>query len=61
MIKRLEDAIADRDTIHAVIKGTAINNDGSNKVGYTAPSVEGQTEVIVAAQRVAVDPDDRLY
>ena len=39
VLKRLEDALDDRDTIHAVIRGTAINNDGSNKVGYRAPSV----------------------
>jgi amino acid adenylation domain-containing protein/non-ribosomal peptide synthase protein (TIGR01720 family) len=49
VLKRLEEAIADGDTIHAVIKGSAINNDGSAKVGYTAPSVKGQAEVIVEA------------
>jgi acyl transferase domain-containing protein/acyl-CoA synthetase (AMP-forming)/AMP-acid ligase II/acyl carrier protein len=48
-LKRLEDAIRDGDTIHAVIKGTAINNDGAGKVGFTAPSVEGQAQVIQAA------------
>ncbi|MEO7560732.1 MAG: polyketide synthase, partial [Nitrosospira sp.] len=53
VLKRLADALADGDTIHAVIKGSAINNDGSAKVGYTAPSVEGQTEVILAAQAIA--------
>jgi acyl transferase domain-containing protein/acyl carrier protein len=58
VLKRLADAIADGDYIHAVIKGTAINNDGSAKVGYTAPSVQGQAEVIVAAQAAAgVDPE----
>ena len=41
----LADAVADGDTIHAVIRGTAINNDGAAKVGYTAPSVEGQAAV----------------
>ncbi|EMS73637.1 type I polyketide synthase [Ruminiclostridium cellobioparum] len=46
VLKRLKDALADRDSIIAVIKGSAINNDGSLKVGYTAPSVEGQSEVI---------------
>ena len=50
VLKRLEDALADGDTIHAVISGSAINNDGSLKVGYTAPSVEGQAEVIAEAQ-----------
>ncbi|BAZ33985.1 polyketide synthase (plasmid) [Cylindrospermum sp. NIES-4074] len=53
VLKRLEDAIADRDCIHAVIKGSAINNDGSLKIGYTAPSVDGQTAVIFEAQTVA--------
>jgi acyl transferase domain-containing protein len=42
VLKRLEDAIADGDSIYAVVKGSAINNDGSLKVGYTAPSVEGR-------------------
>lgn len=49
VLKRLEDAIADRDTIHAVIQGSAVNNDGSDKVGYTAPSINGQAAVIAEA------------
>ena len=49
VLKRLEAAISDGDYIHAVIKGTAINNDGSSKIGYTAPSVVGQSEVIAEA------------
>ncbi len=49
VMKRLADALADRDTIHAVIKGSAINNDGSLKIGYTAPSIEGQAEAIAMA------------
>lgn len=53
MLKRLADAIADGDTIHAVIKGSALNNDGAAKIGYTAPSVDGQAEVILAAQAMA--------
>ncbi|HEX7955463.1 MAG TPA: type I polyketide synthase, partial [Pyrinomonadaceae bacterium] len=53
VLKRLADALADGDHIHAVIKGSAINNDGAAKVGYTAPSVQGQAEVIVAAQAAA--------
>jgi amino acid adenylation domain-containing protein len=57
VLKRLSDALADGDHIHAVIRGTAINNDGSAKVGYTAPSVEGQAAVIAAALAHAdVDP-----
>lgn len=53
VLKRLGDALADRDCIHAVIRGSAINNDGSLKVGYTAPSVEGQSHVIRAAHAAA--------
>ena len=47
VLKRLDDALADGDTIHAVIKGSAINNDGAAKASFTAPSVEGQTELIL--------------
>ena len=62
VLKRLVDAITDRDHIYAVIKGSAINNDGSMKVGYTAPSIEGQAEVIAMAQAVSnVDPDTISY
>jgi len=53
VLKRLGDALADGDSIRAVIRGSAINNDGSAKVSYTAPSVEGQSEVIATAQAVA--------
>ncbi|WON74760.1 type I polyketide synthase [Nitrosospira sp. Is2] len=60
VLKRLADALADGDTIHAVIKGSAMNNDGSAKVGYTAPSVEGQAEVILAAQAIADVPADTI-
>jgi phthiocerol/phenolphthiocerol synthesis type-I polyketide synthase E len=57
VLKRLADALADRDTVHAVIRGAAINNDGARKAGYTAPSIDGQVEVIAAAQALAgVDP-----
>ena len=53
VLKRLEDAVEDGDRIRAVIRGTAINNDGRRKVGFTAPSTAGQTEVILAAQAQA--------
>ena len=53
MLRRLEDAILDHDTIHAVILGSAVNNDGQRKVGYLAPSVAGQAEVIAEALGVA--------
>src|SRR5262249_56536574 len=49
VLKRLEDALADGDTIHAVLRGTAVNNDGASKVGFTAPSVAGQAAVIAEA------------
>ena len=52
-LKRLSDAIADGDRIHALIRGTAVNNDGIEKVGFTAPSIGGQSEVIAEAQAVA--------
>ncbi len=62
LLKRLADALRDGDTIHAVLKGSAINNDGSLKVGFTAPSVDGQAEVIAAAQQAAgVSPDSVTY
>ena len=62
VLKRLEDAIAYRDTISAVIKGIAINNDGSSKVGFMAPSVNGQAEVIAMAQAAAgVHPEEVSY
>lgn len=53
VLKRLNDAIADRDTIHAVIRGAAFNNDGAAKAGYTAPSVQGQVDVIARALALA--------
>ncbi|WP_225413422.1 type I polyketide synthase [Stigmatella hybrida] len=53
VLKRLEDALADGDTIRAVILGAAVNNDGSSKVGYTAPSIDGQAEVIQLAHALA--------
>jgi acyl transferase domain-containing protein len=53
VLKRLEDALRDGDRVEAVIRGSAINNDGAAKVGYTAPSVEGQAAVIAEAQTIA--------
>jgi amino acid adenylation domain-containing protein len=62
VLKRLEEALADRDTIRAVILGSAVNNDGSLKVGFTAPGVEGQATVISEALAVAgVDPETISY
>jgi acyl transferase domain-containing protein len=62
VLKRLDDALAAGDTIYAVVKGTAVNNDGRRKVGYTAPSIEGQAAVISEALEIAgVDPDTISY
>ncbi|WP_437675093.1 type I polyketide synthase [Sorangium sp. So ce131] len=62
LLKRLEDALADRDAIVAVIKGSAVNNDGRAKVGYTAPRVEGQASAIRAAHVAAgVDAGSITY
>jgi natural product biosynthesis luciferase-like monooxygenase protein len=60
VLKRLEDAVADGDTINAIIRGSAINNDGSLKVGFTAPGVRGQVEVIAEAQAVAGVPAETI-
>ncbi|HKH48875.1 MAG TPA: polyketide synthase, partial [Thermoanaerobaculia bacterium] len=61
-LKRLEDALADGDTIRAVILGAALNNDGAAKVGFTAPGVAGQAEVVATALAVAgVRPEDVSY
>ncbi|MEV4820401.1 amino acid adenylation domain-containing protein [Micromonospora sp. NPDC049274] len=58
VLKRLADAVADGNVIHAVIRGSAVNNDGARKVGFTAPSVDGQADVIAEALAVAaVEPD----
>jgi|GEM_PF-731952 len=53
LLKRLNDAVRDGDHIYAVIKGSAVNNDGNDKVGFTAPSVTGQADVIRKAQKMA--------
>ena len=62
VLRRLEDAISSGDHIHAVIRGSAINNDGASKVGYFAPSVDGQAKVIAEALAIAgVAPDSIDY
>ncbi len=62
VMKRLEDALAQGDQIYAVIRGSAVNNDGSAKAGYTAPSVDGQADVIVEAMANAdVDAESISY
>ncbi|MFC1569194.1 SDR family NAD(P)-dependent oxidoreductase [bacterium] len=62
LLKPLTKALEDRDTIYAVIKGSAINNDGNNKAGFTAPSMEGQLRVIQAAHEDAnIKPESIGY
>ncbi|MDF5731673.1 MAG: type I polyketide synthase, partial [Rhizonema sp. PD38] len=62
VLKRLEEALADGDCIHAVIKGSAINNDGSFKLSYTAPRIDTQAHVIRKAQIIAeVEPETITY
>jgi acyl transferase domain-containing protein/acyl carrier protein len=61
-LKRMTEALADGDPIHAVLLGSAVNNDGRSSVGYTAPGVEGQAEVIGLALSVAgVKPETIGY
>jgi phthiocerol/phenolphthiocerol synthesis type-I polyketide synthase E len=62
VLKRLADALKEGDHIYAIIKGSAVNNDGKRKVGFTAPSVEGQSECIRKAHVFArVEPDTISY
>ena len=62
VLKRLADALADGDLVHAVVLGSAVNNDGAAKVGYTAPGEGGQAEVIAEAMALAgVAPDTVTY
>ena len=62
VLRRLGEAIADGDAIYAVIKGAALNNDGSGKVSFTAPSVEGHAQLIATAQALAgIDPGTISY
>ncbi|MFJ9693761.1 amino acid adenylation domain-containing protein [Kitasatospora sp. NPDC101183] len=62
VLRRLSDAVANGDTVYAVIRGSAVNNDGADKVGFTAPSAAGQAAVIAEAQAAAgVTPDTVGY
>ncbi|MBB0242894.1 amino acid adenylation domain-containing protein [Streptomyces alkaliphilus] len=60
LLKRLDRALADGDTVHAVLLGSAVNNDGAGKVGFTAPGVAGQVEVVRQALRRADIPAETL-
>ncbi|WP_051778104.1 type I polyketide synthase [Kitasatospora phosalacinea] len=62
LLKRLADAVADGDRVHAVIAGSAVNNDGAQKVSFTAPSVSGQVAVLRDALEISgADPADVGY
>ncbi len=62
VLKKLNEAIAERDNIYAIIKGSATNDDGNRKVGFTAPSIQGQAECIKKAHKFAgVEPDSIGY
>ncbi|MGF1537807.1 MAG: SDR family NAD(P)-dependent oxidoreductase [Elainellaceae cyanobacterium] len=60
VLKRLDEAIADRDTVYAVLKGSAVGNDGGQKVGYLAPRSEGQATVATEALAMAGIPADTV-
>lgn len=62
VLKRYSEAIEDSDNIIAIIKGTSMNNDGFNKVGFTAPGFQGQVDAIKAAYEFAqLNPEDTLF
>ena len=62
LLKRLDDAQRDADTVYGIIRGSAANNDGSTKAGYTTPSVEGQRRAILDAHAVAgIHPEQISY
>ena len=60
VLRRLEDALRDGDRIYAVVRGSAVNNDGASKVGYFAPSVDGQASAVAEALAVADVPADSI-
>lgn len=62
LLKRLQRAVADGDNIHAVIKSSAVNNDGADKIGFPAPSIRGQAEVITKALSLSgINPETIQY
>jgi acyl transferase domain-containing protein/acyl carrier protein len=62
VLKRLEDALNDRDHIYSIIRSSSVNNDGNRKIGYTAPSIIGQYECIRTAHQIAeVEPKSISY
>ena len=62
VLKKLKEAVTHGDNIYAVVKGTAVNNDGIRRVGFTAPSIEGQADVIKTALHISrVEPETIGY
>ncbi len=62
VLKKLKDAIADNDNIHAIIKGSGVNNDGNDKISFTSPSVDGQSNAIIKAIQMArIKPESISY
>ena len=62
VLKRLQDAIKDQDHIYAIIKASAVNNDGNDKVGYTAPSVKSQSDCVKLTHKLSgIDPKSISY
>ena len=59
-LRRLQDALDDGDDVYAVIRGTAVNNDGAGKVSYLAPSVDGQAAAVIEALEVADVPAETI-
>jgi acyl transferase domain-containing protein len=60
ILRRLQDALDDSDTVYAVVKGSAVNNDGGRKIGYLAPSVDGQAEAVAEALHISGVPADSI-
>ncbi|WP_432092904.1 beta-ketoacyl synthase N-terminal-like domain-containing protein [Streptomyces sp. bgisy100] len=60
VLKRLSDALQDRDRVYAVLRGSAVNNDGPDKIGFTAPSVRGQARAVSAALTAAATDADEI-
>lgn len=60
VLKRLQDSIRDKDNVYAVLKGSAINNDGANRANYSSPNLSGQASVIKAALKTARIPAESL-
>ncbi|CAL9407191.1 hypothetical protein SUDANB1_01576 [Streptomyces sp. enrichment culture] len=62
LLKRLEDALTDGDPVHAVVLGSAVNNDGDRKAGFAAPGLDGQLDCVTTALDVAeLEPDQVSY